>query len=103
MRVVEAIKKNTPDDIHMSQRYATLLDILVNAVLRTSKTTVARSNGSDMDVDSHFSPYSLVSSLFESDQLDLGDDWIYDSNFWDTLPDMAGLNTVPNLIFPLSE
>ncbi|KAH8703489.1 hypothetical protein BGW36DRAFT_287786 [Talaromyces proteolyticus] len=96
MRVINGMKQYAPDDIHMSQRYAALLEILINAALRTSQMTTARGNG--MDYSSHSSPYPMGIPIFESNELDVGEDWIYDSNFWETLPDMVGLNTVPNLI-----
>lgn len=36
IKAIDGIKQNAPDDIHMSQRYAALLEILVKAALRTS-------------------------------------------------------------------
>ena len=98
MRVVDATRQGAPDDIHMSQRYATLLDILINAALRTSLASISRS--------SYSNTLLMGTSLMESNDLDLGDDLIYgiyDSNFWDTLPDMVHLNSVPNSIMPSFE
>ncbi|GAM39031.1 hypothetical protein TCE0_034r10244 [Talaromyces pinophilus] len=93
MKVVDATRQGAPDDIHMSQRYATLLDILIKAALRTSSASISRSSYSNTVLTG--------TSLMESNDLDLGDDLIYgiyDSNFWDTLPDMVRLYSVPNSI-----
>lgn len=98
MRVVDATRQGAPDDIHMSQRYATLLDILINAALRTSSASISWS--------SYSNTLLMGTSLMESNDLDLGDDLIYDiydSNFWDTLPDMVRLNSVSNPTMPSFE
>ncbi|KAL4875784.1 hypothetical protein BJY04DRAFT_211006 [Aspergillus karnatakaensis] len=47
VRAIEAMKQNAPDDIHMSQRYATLLDIIVTAALQTPQTGSARGSNRD--------------------------------------------------------
>ncbi|KAL4813115.1 hypothetical protein BDW67DRAFT_193044 [Aspergillus spinulosporus] len=104
-QVVDAIKLNSPDDVHMSQRYAALLDILIKAALRTPQTsttiamTATRSNGLDHS-KSRYRPFPTASTPFPNNELDLAEDWIYDSSFWATLPDLAGLDTVPSLIIP---
>ncbi|KAL4744692.1 hypothetical protein BDW72DRAFT_208814 [Aspergillus terricola var. indicus] len=104
-QVVDAIKLNSPDDVHMSQRYAALLDILINAALRTSQTstttTMAATQGDGLDhPNSRYSPYPTASMSFPNNELDLPEDWIYDSSFWATLLDLVGLDTVPSLIMP---
>jgi hypothetical protein len=96
MKVIEGIKQNAPDDIHISQRYAALLEILVNTALRTSQSATTRSKG--MDVSSHITLDPAKIPLFDHYELGLGENWIYDPNCWETLPDMVGLNIVPSFM-----
>lgn len=107
LRTVDAIRHNAPDDIHMSQRYADLLEILITAALRPSTLTNGNvMSGSDRrEVRDHCaSPFRRGGgSIVESHQLNLGDEWIYDSSFWDSLPDMVGLNSIPDLVLPSFE
>ncbi|RAH75416.1 Zn(II)2Cys6 transcription factor [Aspergillus aculeatinus CBS 121060] len=95
-RVVETMKHNAPDDVHMSQRYAALLDIIVHAALRTSQD-----RDRDRDRTAHPSPLPAAhNTLLEGTELGLGEEWIFDASFWNTLPDMVGLDGVPDLIMP---
>lgn len=96
IKVIDGVKQYAPDDIHMSQRYAALLEILVKAALRTSQSATARSKG--MDVGSHTSLDLAKIPQLDHYTLGLGEDWISDPNFWETLPDMVGLNIVPSLM-----
>lgn len=104
-QVVDAIKLSSPDDVHMSQRYAALLEILINAALRTSQSsttaamTATQNNGVE-HYNSRYRPYPAASTPFANAEVDLAEDWIYDSSFWATLPDLVGLDTVPSLIMP---
>ncbi|KNG87290.1 hypothetical protein ANOM_004949 [Aspergillus nomiae NRRL 13137] len=93
VKVIDGIKENAPDDIHMSRRYAALLEILVNAALRTSE-----SGSKGMDVSSQTSLDPDKFPPLAHYELGLGEDWIYDPNFWETLPDVVGLNVVPSLM-----
>lgn len=51
-----------------------------------------------MDVGSHTSLDLAKIPQLDHYKLGLGKDWIYDPNFWETLPDMVGLNIVPSLM-----
>ncbi|KAH1840699.1 hypothetical protein KXV50_005037, partial [Aspergillus fumigatus] len=97
LRTINVIRQNAPDDIHMSQRYADLLEIFVNAVLRPSAMANNTTPGGNQIevIGSRLSPNRAESELVESSPLKLGYDWIYDSNFWDTLPEMVIMNKAP--------
>jgi hypothetical protein len=93
--VVNSIKENSPDDVHMAQRYAALFEILVNAALKScagEREPVQPNEG----ISPSYQQYSHTTGGIE-DGLDLTGDWIYRSEFWDSLPDMVGLNSVSNL------
>lgn len=94
MAVAGAIKQNAPDDVHMAQRYAAILDILVHAALQN--TGVDRPNGSLPVESSGF--LNIQEPL--SDYVDPAAAVIYDQAFWDSLPDMVGLSSVSNLFMP---
>jgi hypothetical protein len=100
LSVVAAIKKNAPDDIHMAQRYATLLDILVSAATRSGPNATCGVAHDEANQPSHIASYLgntyLDSNVFNS----TAGDSIYDPNFWDSLPDMVGLDNMPNLFMP---
>ncbi|RDW86628.1 Zn(II)2Cys6 transcription factor domain-containing protein [Aspergillus mulundensis] len=89
--VVDALKQNAPDDVHMAQRYAALLEILINAALRSCAGDPVRQRES--------SP--LYTAMGPEVGIDTAADWIYGSEFWDSLPDMVGLNGVSSLFLPL--
>lgn len=105
LRTINVIRQNAPDDIHMSQRYADLLEIFVNAVLRPSAMANNTTPGGNQIevIGSRLSPNRAESELVESSPLKLGYDWIYDSNFWDTLPEMVGLDSLSDLVLPYFE
>ncbi|KAJ0422895.1 hypothetical protein BJY00DRAFT_310497 [Aspergillus carlsbadensis] len=94
LRVVDSIKQNSPDDVHMAQRYAALLEILVNAALKScaGEREPAQQNE---EITPSYQHYNTAGGI--DDGLDLTGDWIYGSEFWDSLPDMVGLNSVSNL------
>ncbi|PLB53334.1 hypothetical protein P170DRAFT_445109 [Aspergillus steynii IBT 23096] len=71
-----AVRQNAPDDIHMSQRYADLLEVLINAALRPSSLTGnTTSGGSQTEVNGRQPSLDRVeSSGVENCSLDLG--WI---------------------------
>lgn len=96
VKVIDGIKENAPDDIHMSRRYAALLEILVNAALRMSQSPTTRSRG--VNISSHTTLDPDKFPPLDHYELGLGGDWIYDPNFWETLPDMVGLNVVSSLM-----
>jgi hypothetical protein len=103
LSVVAAIKKNAPDDIHMAQRYATLLDILVSAATRLGPNATRGVAHDEANQPSYIASYLgntyntyLDSNVFNS----MAGDSIYDPNFWDSLPDMVGLDNMPNLFMP---
>ncbi|KAL4901259.1 hypothetical protein BDW74DRAFT_187735 [Aspergillus multicolor] len=92
--VVDAIKENSPDDVHMAQRYAALLEILINAALNSC--------AADTDRPRESSPVlSRYTTIGPDVGIDTEGDWIYGSEFWDSLPDMVGLNSVSSLFLPL--
>ncbi|KAL4892388.1 hypothetical protein BDV59DRAFT_202534 [Aspergillus ambiguus] len=112
LQTVNGIRDNAPDDIHMSQRYAELLEILINTAMRPSTMNYNNNDLSGSDggsnrrvVGDHSSPDRVGRGtlLDAGNPLGLGDDWIYDSSFWDTLPDMVGLNSIPDLVLPCYE
>jgi hypothetical protein len=78
----------------MAQRYAALLEILTNAALKS-----CAGGGEPAQPIERISPlyqqYNMTGGI--EDGLDLTGDWIYGSQFWDSLPDMVGLNSVSNL------
>ncbi|RAL12624.1 uncharacterized protein BO97DRAFT_477671 [Aspergillus homomorphus CBS 101889] len=94
LNVVDSIKENSPDDVHLAQRYAALLEILVHAALESCARgpSVRPGEGSPA-----IPRYGLIN--FE-DRIDPAGDWIYGSEFWDSLPDMVGLDSVSNLFIP---
>ncbi|KAL3487602.1 hypothetical protein BJX62DRAFT_253876 [Aspergillus germanicus] len=94
LRVVDSIKENSPDDVHMAQRYAALLEIFVNAALKScaGEREPVQLNERISPLYQQYHPTGIV-----EDGLDLTGDWIYGSEFWDSLPDMVGLNSVSNL------
>lgn len=96
MKVIDGTKQNAPDDIHMSRRYAVLLEILLNKALQASQPVTPRSNRTDFN--SHASLHPVEVPQFNIHELNLGEEWMYDPNFWETLPDMVGLNIMPSLI-----
>ncbi|CAG7916933.1 unnamed protein product [Penicillium olsonii] len=100
LKVISGIKQNAPDDIHMSRRYAALLEILVNAALRTSQSATAHGNTGDAN-DNNNSRDLVDLPSFDIDELHIGEEWIYDPTFWETLPEMVGLSNMPSLLsFP---
>ncbi|KAL3477416.1 hypothetical protein BJX99DRAFT_269823 [Aspergillus californicus] len=91
-RVVASIKENAPDDIHMAQRYAILLEALLNAALKSN------SAGQTAQPSASNSPLPTHTNYMYSDYfIDPPGDWMYDSHFWNSLPGMVGLDSVPNL------
>ena len=100
LSVIAAIKKNAPDDIHMAQRYATLLDILVSAAMHSGPNATRGVGHDEANEPSHITSYLgntyLDSNVFNN----TAGDSIYDPNFWDSLPDMVGLSNMPNLFMP---
>ncbi|KAL2845020.1 hypothetical protein BJY01DRAFT_183918 [Aspergillus pseudoustus] len=93
LSVVDTIKENSPDDVHMAQRYAALLEILVNAALKSCAGEPARPRENSPSLPRY-------STIGLEDGIDPAGDWIYGSEFWDSLPDMVGLNSVSNLFLP---
>lgn len=103
LSAVDAIKQNAPDDIHMAQRYATLLDILVSAATRSFSNAT---HSVTQDEAYRASDTANYLANPDPDSQILGSatgDFIYDPNFWDSLPDMIGLDNVPDLFMPAYE
>lgn len=104
LSAVDAIKQNAPDDIHMAQRYATLLDILVSAATRSSSNATHGVTQDEPHRTSDTANADYLANPYNSQVLDSATgDSIYDPNFWDSLPDMIGLNNVPDLFIPVYE
>lgn len=93
---MQAIKENAPDDIHMSQRYALLVDFLVKVALRSSSSPVADQGASLTNANIP----SIVDHTSNTSFLDLALDQSVNlvniANFWDYLPDVVGLDDIPN-------
>ncbi|KAL3458090.1 hypothetical protein BJX64DRAFT_235303, partial [Aspergillus heterothallicus] len=94
--VVNTIKENSPDDVHMAQRYAALLEILVNAALKScaGEHNIQEHNLEQTASSPPFPRYGAIEGI------DLAGDWMYGSEFWESLPDIVGLNSVSNLFLP---
>lgn len=90
-QAVRAIKQNAPDDIHMSQRYATLLDIYVNAALRSSPSAVI---SEDIFRWEHDDSSTSNCGPVQGYTLDQGNNVMFDSSFCNYLPDMVGLDDI---------
>lgn len=105
LSAVDAIKQNAPDDIHMAQRYATLLDILVSAATRSSSNATHSVTQDEEAYRTSGTANHLPNTYLDSQILDSSatGDSIYDPDFWDSLPDMIGLNNVPELFMPVYE
>lgn len=80
----------------MSRRYAVLLEILVNAAVRTSQPATTQHNGADPS--SCTDPGQLEHPSFGINTSGVGEDWIWDPSLWESLPDMTGLNIVPGFV-----
>jgi hypothetical protein len=78
----------------MAQRYAALLEILVNAALKSCAGEREPAQPNER-ISPSYQQYHTTGIV--EDGLDLTGDWIYGSEFWDSLPDMVGLNSVSNL------
>ncbi|KAL2808451.1 hypothetical protein BJX63DRAFT_35241 [Aspergillus granulosus] len=94
INVVDTIKENSPDDVHMAQRYATLLEILINAALKScagEPTVQPRENSPSIP---RYNTMGLDGGIHPAG------DWMYGAEFWDSLPDMVGLDSVSNLFLP---
>ena len=94
--MIDGIKQNAPDDIHMSRRYAVLLEILVNAAVRTSQSATTQHNGADPS--SCTDPGQLEYPFVGINTSGVGEDWIWDPSLWESLPDMIGLDIVPGFV-----
>ncbi|OJJ02287.1 hypothetical protein ASPVEDRAFT_83796 [Aspergillus versicolor CBS 583.65] len=104
LSAVDAIKQNAPDDIHMAQRYATLLDILVSAATRSSSNATHDVTQDEAHRTSGIANADYLANPYDSQFLDTATgDSIYDPHFWDSLPDMIGLNNVSDLFMPVFE
>lgn len=104
LSAVDAIKQNAPDDIHMAQRYATLLDILVSAATRSSSNATHGVTQDEAHRTSGTANADYLANPYDSQFLDTATgDSIYDPHFWDSLPDMIGLNNVSDLFMPVYE
>ncbi|KJK62537.1 hypothetical protein P875_00095241 [Aspergillus parasiticus SU-1] len=99
-QAVRAIKQNAPDDIHMSQRYATLLDIYVNAALRSPPSAVI---SQDIFRWEHDDPSTPNCDPVQGCTLDQGNNVMFDSSFCNYLPDMVGLDDILSWLPPGSD
>ncbi|KAE8419006.1 hypothetical protein BDV36DRAFT_282582 [Aspergillus pseudocaelatus] len=99
-QAVRAVKENAPDDMHMSQRYATLLDVYVNAALRSPPSAVISQDIFGLEFDD-----SSTSNCdhFQGSTLDQVSNIMYDFSFPNYLPDMVGLNDIFSFLPPGSD
>ncbi|RAH58775.1 hypothetical protein BO85DRAFT_448784, partial [Aspergillus piperis CBS 112811] len=80
----------------MSRHYAVLLEILVNAAVRTSQPATTPRNR--VDNSSRTCTGESKHLFFGINCSDFGQDWIWDPSIWESLPDMVGLDIVPGFV-----